>query len=170
MLAFAAPRSSKRGAMTFNGWPEEALDFYEGLEADNSKTYWLAHKEIYTECVLRPMTELLDELGPEHGEGKIFRPYRDLRFSKDKTPYKTAIGAVVGDGYIQLSARGLGVGSGMWHMEPDQLERYRRAVAADASGAELEDVVAGVRKHKINVHGHDLLKSAPRGYPADHPR
>ena len=125
--------------MTFQGWPEEALDFYDGLEADNSKTYWLAHKHVYETCVLQPMTELLDELGPDHGEGKIFRPYRDVRFSKDKSPYKTAIGAVIGDGYIQLSARGLGVGSGMWQMAPDQLERYRRAVAADHSGAELED-------------------------------
>ena len=156
--------------MTFQGWPEEALDFYDGLEADNTKTYWLAHKHIYETCVLQPMTELLEELGPQHGEGKIFRPYRDVRFSKDKSPYKTAIGAVVGDGYIQLSARGLGVGSGMWHMEADQLDRYRRAVSADAAGAELEDAIAGVRKGKIDVHGHDLLKSAPRGYAADHPR
>jgi uncharacterized protein (TIGR02453 family) len=156
--------------MTFNGWPEEALDFYEGLEADNSKTYWLAHKEIYTDCVLRPMTELLDELGPEHGEGKIFRPYRDLRFSKDKSPYKTAIGAVVGDGYIQLSARGLAVGSGMWEMRSDQLDRYRQAVAGHHTGAELERLITGIRQHSIDVDGHEKLKSAPRGYPAEHPR
>lgn len=156
--------------MTFAGWPEEALDFYDGLEADNSKTYWLAHKHIYDSCVLQPMTELLDELGPEHGEGKIFRPYRDVRFSKDKSPYKTAIGAVVGDGYIQLSANGLAVGSGMYHMSPDQLDRYRRAVTADHTGTDLEEVIDGVRRHKIDVHGHEMLKSAPRGYPADHPR
>src|SRR5215472_14241762 len=156
--------------MTFQGWPAEALDFYDGLEADNSKTYWLAHKQIYDDCVLGPMTELLEELGPEHGEWKIFRPYRDVRFSKDKSPYKTAIGAVIGDGYIQLSASGLAAGSGMYHMSPDQLDRYRRAVAGDHTGAELEDVIAGVRRHKIDVHGHEMLKSAPRGYPADHPR
>jgi uncharacterized protein (TIGR02453 family) len=156
--------------MTFTGWPEEALDFYDGLEADNSKTYWLAHKQIYDTCVLQPMTELLDELGPEHGEGKIFRPYRDVRFSKDKSPYKTAIGAVIGDGYVQLSASGLAAGSGMYQMSPDQLDRYRRAVAAGHAGADLEDVIAGIRRHKIDVHGHEMLKSAPRGYPADHPR
>jgi uncharacterized protein (TIGR02453 family) len=156
--------------MTFTGWPEEALDFYDGLEADNTKTYWLAHKHIYESCVLQPMTALLDELGPEHGEGKIFRPYRDVRFSKDKSPYKTAIGAVIGDAYIQLSAGGLAAGSGMYHMSPDQLDRYRRAVTADHSGADLADVIAGVRRHKIDVHGHEMLKSAPRGYPADHPR
>jgi uncharacterized protein (TIGR02453 family) len=156
--------------MTFKGWPEDALDFYEGLEADNSKTYWLAHKQIYEECVLRPMTELLAELGPEHGEGKIFRPYRDLRFSKNKSPYKTAIGATVGDGYIQLSAGGLAVGSGMWAMTTDQLDRYREAVAGGSAGSELERLIAGIRTEDIDVHGHEMLKSAPRGYPADHPR
>ncbi|HXW43194.1 MAG TPA: DUF2461 domain-containing protein [Streptosporangiaceae bacterium] len=156
--------------MSFQGWPEEALDFYDGLEADNSKTYWQAHKQVYETCVLAPMRELLEDLGPEHGEGKIFRPYRDVRFSKDKSPYKTTISAVIGDGYIQLSSRGLGVGSGMHEMAPDQLERYREAVAADDSGPALEKLVEGIRQQDIGVHGHEVLKSAPRGYPADHPR
>jgi uncharacterized protein (TIGR02453 family) len=156
--------------MTFKGWPEEALDFYEGLAADNSKTYWLAHKQVYETCVLEPMTALLDELAPEHGAGKIFRPYRDVRFSKDKSPYKTAIGAVIGPAYIQLSASGLAAGSGMYGMTADQLDRYRKAVAADHSGGALEGVIAAVRKHDIDVHGHEVLKSAPRGYPPDHPR
>ena len=156
--------------MSFTGWPEEALDFYDGLAADNSKTYWLAHKQTYDTCVLEPMTELLAELEAEHGEGKIFRPYRDVRFSKDKSPYKTPMGAVIGDGYIQLSAQGLAAGSGMYHMATDQLDRYRKAVVDDRVGAELEDVIAGIREQKIDVHGHEMLKSAPRGYPADHPR
>jgi uncharacterized protein (TIGR02453 family) len=156
--------------MSFHGWPEDALDFYEGLEADNSKAYWAANKATYEASVLGPMNELIDELGPEFGEGKIFRPYRDVRFSKDKSPYKTVIGAVVGDGYIQLSANGLAVGNGMYSMAPDQLERYRQAVAADETGAELEAVISAVEQHKIAVHGHEVLKTAPRGYPADHPR
>jgi uncharacterized protein (TIGR02453 family) len=156
--------------MSFQGWPEEALDFYEGLEADNSKTYWTAHKAIYEEKVRGPMVELLDELGPEFGESKIFRPYRDVRFSKDKSPYKTNIAAVIGDGYIQLSASGLAAGSGMYQMAPDQLDRYRLAVASDATGEELEQVLAGMEVREIAVTGHDMLKKAPRGYPADHPR
>lgn len=156
--------------MAFSGWPEEALEFYEGLAADNSRTYWLAHKQIYDSCVLAPMAELLAELEPEHGESRIFRPYRDVRFSKDKSPYKTAIGAHVGDGYLQLSASGLAAGSGMYGMMPDQLERYRKAVAADATGGELEHVIASLRASDIEVHGRDVLKTAPRGYPADHPR
>jgi uncharacterized protein (TIGR02453 family) len=156
--------------MSFNGWPAEALDFYEGLEADNSKAYWTAHKAIYDEKVLGPMSELLEELAPEFGGPRIFRPYRDVRFSKDKSPYKTGISAVIGDGYVQLSARGLAAGSGMYMMAPDQLDRYRRAVADDETGTELERVIAGTERHGIAVSGHDVLKTAPRGYPADHPR
>jgi len=156
--------------MGFDGWPEEALDFYDGLESDNSRTYWLAHKDIYETCVLQPMTELLAELEPEHGETKVYRPYRDLRFSKDKTPYKTAIGAHVGDGYVQLSAAGLAAGRGMYGMAPDQLQRYRAAVADDLGGPALEAIVRRLRKADIELHGRDQLKTAPRGYPADHPR
>ena len=79
--------------MTFSGWPEEAVDFYDGLEEDNSRTYWLDHKPIYDQAVKAPMEALLAELADEFGEGKIFRPYKDVRFSKDKTPYKDHQGA-----------------------------------------------------------------------------
>src|ERR1051325_11884594 len=89
----AAVKGSTRNLqhMAFRGWPAEALEFYEGLEADNSKTYWTAHKTVYDEKVHAPMLALLAELEPEFGAGKIFRPYRDVRFSADKSPYKTAI-------------------------------------------------------------------------------
>jgi uncharacterized protein (TIGR02453 family) len=156
--------------MAFSGWPEEALDFYDGLAADNTKTYWTAHKPVYQEQVLGPMTELVEELAAEFGDTKIFRPYRDVRFSKDKTPYKTHIGAMVGSGYVQLSAYGLAAGDGLYVMAPDQLDRYRQAVASDRAGAELEQVIATIEKAGIGVSGRDTLKSAPRGYPADHPR
>jgi uncharacterized protein (TIGR02453 family) len=157
--------------MAFSGWPEEALDFYDGLIADNSKPYWTGHKAIYDQKILGPMTELTEELAAEFGEPKIFRPYRDVRFSADKTPYKTHIGATVGhSGYIQLSAEGLGAGAGMWEMNPEQLARYREAVADDGSGTDLEQVIAVIEKSDITVHGHGALKSAPRGYPVDHPR
>ena len=157
--------------MTFNGWPAEALEFYEGLAADNTKSYWTAHKASYDRDVQAPMAALLAELEPEFGEGKIFRPYRDVRFSADKSPYKTAIGATLASGgYIQLSATGLAAGSGMHQMAPDQLERYRRAVADDLTGEELRKVIAGIKQHDIVVSGHESLKTAPRGYPKDHPR
>jgi uncharacterized protein (TIGR02453 family) len=156
--------------MTFRGWPVEALEFFEGLEADNSKTYWQRNKDVYDSMVRAPMEKLLEELAPEFGEGRIFRPYRDVRFSPDKSPYKTNIAAVIGDGYIQLTADGLGAGSGMWEMAPDQLERYRVAVSEDRSGGKLVDLVAKASAAGVEVTGHEVLKTAPRGYPKDHPR
>jgi uncharacterized protein (TIGR02453 family) len=157
--------------MSFTGWPEEALEFYDGLAADNSKTYWAGHKAVYTDKVLHPMTELAEELAAEFGEPKLFRPYRDIRFSRDKSPYKTHIGVVLGGtGYVQLSASGLAAGAGIWQLSPDQLARYREAVDSDLLGAELERIVTQTERDGVTMHGHGVLKSAPRGYPADHPR
>lgn len=157
-------------AMAFRGWPAEALEFFEGLEADNSKTYWQRNRDVYDRLVRAPMEELLEELAPEFGEGRIFRPYRDIRFSSDKSPYKTNIAAMVGDGYVQLGADGLGAGSGMWEMAPDQLERFRAAVSEDRSGRKLVDLVAKAGASGVEVTGHGVLKTAPKGYPKDHPR
>jgi uncharacterized protein (TIGR02453 family) len=157
--------------MAFTGWPNEAIDFFDGLEEDNSKAYWLAHKATYEESVKRPMEELLAELADEFGQSKIFRPYRDVRFSADKSPYKTAIAATLGEaGYVHLSASGLGVGSGMYHMASDQLDRFRKAVDDDKAGLELNRLVSTVRKTKMDVAAHDSLKTAPKGYAKDHPR
>jgi uncharacterized protein (TIGR02453 family) len=156
--------------MAFRGWPVEALEFFEGLEADNSRSYWQANKGLYEGSVRAPMEALLEELAPEWGEGWIFRPYRDLRFSRDRSPYKTHIGAMVGDGYVQLSADGLAAGRGIYEMAPDQLERFRRAVGAERTGAELVGLVADARGAGLGVTARETLKTAPGGYPKDHPR
>ena len=148
--------------MAFTGWPTAALEFYEGLEADNSKAYWTSHKAVYQEQVLRPMEELLEDLVPEFGPSKIFRPYRDIRFSNDKTPYKTHIGATVGGtGYVQFSADGLSAGTGMWHLEPDELVKYRAAVAGP-DGAELAAIVVGLERAGVEIHGHGAQVVAAR--------
>jgi uncharacterized protein (TIGR02453 family) len=159
------------GGMTFQGWPAEALEFYDGLEADNSKPYWTAHKAVYEASVLAPMQDLLAELRDEFGEGHIFRPYRDVRFSTDKSPYKTAIGATLArGGYVQLSSGGLAAGCGYHGMAPDQIERYRRAVADEVNGERLPGIIADIEKQDVGIGGGDRLKSVPRGYPKDHPR
>ena len=157
--------------MAFRGWPVESIEFYEGLIDDNSKAYWQANKQIYDRDVAGPMNELLEELADEFGEGKIFRPYRDVRFSKDKSPYKTMMGAALtGRGYVQFSVDGLGVGSGYYSMEPPQLERFRKAIVNETTGPELDRIVEAVSDAGANISAHDLLKTAPRGYPKDHPR
>jgi len=157
--------------MRFTGWPVEAVEFYQGLEADNSKTYWTAHKAIYDECVYAPMAVLVAELAEEFGAAHIFRPYRDVRFSKDKAPYKLAIYATLElGGYVGFRATGLTAGRGYHRMESDQLARYREAVADEASGSELVTIVERLRRGQLSVAGSESLKSAPKGYPKDHPR
>jgi len=157
--------------VAFRGFSDEALEFFEGLEADNSKAYWTEHKAVYEEQVRGPMEELLAELERKYGEGKIFRPYRDVRFSADKSPYKTNIAATLGSGgYVSLSADGLGAGYGMYWMANDQLERFRAAVDDDKTGREIERIVATAEKAGIEVIAHDTLKTAPKGYPKEHPR
>ncbi|GAA3287372.1 MULTISPECIES: DUF2461 domain-containing protein [Dactylosporangium] len=157
--------------MTFRGWPSEALEFYDGLEADNSKTYWTAHKAIYDDQVRAPMTQLLAELEPEFGPAKIFRPHRDVRFSADKSPYKTHCAASFErGGYIQLSASGLAAGAGAYMMDAPRLARFRTAVAADASGTALAAIVADLEARGWSVTSHEQLKTIPRGFDKDHPR
>ncbi|SDT48691.1 DUF2461 domain-containing protein [Actinoplanes derwentensis] len=157
--------------MTFRGWPSEALEFYEGLAADNSKTYWTERQAFYEEQVREPGRELLAELEPEFGPGKIFRPHRDVRFSRDKSPYKTHLGIWMAAGfYVQLSGDGLAAGCGMYRMAPDQLDRYRRTLTDPRLGPSLPELLADLEKAGLEIHGHDSLKTAPRGFPKDHPR
>ena len=157
--------------MAFRGWPVEAVEFFEGLEADNSRSYWRANKDLYESAVKGPMEELLAELAPEFGEPRLFRPYRDVRFSRDKSPYKTNIAAVLGGfGYVELSSTGLAAGGGAVHLAPDQLDRYRRAVDDEGTGTALQEIVASIETRGHQCGPHDALKTAPRGYPRDHPR
>jgi uncharacterized protein (TIGR02453 family) len=156
--------------MTFRGWPDEAIEFYEGLTADNTRAYWQDHKPVYEQCVKAPMEALLAELTDEFGAGRLFRPHRDTRFSKDKSPYKLTCAAHLSAGYISFSADGLFVGSGLYNPEPEMLARYRAAVADDVSGGRLERLVTSLRADGYDVVAHDMLKTAPKGYPKDHPR
>ncbi|NRQ33297.1 DUF2461 domain-containing protein [Nonomuraea sp. NN258] len=160
--------------MGFTGFPDEAFVFYEGLEADNSKTYFTRHKHLYEEAVRAPMLALTDELAGEFGPAQLFRPYRDVRFSKDKSPYKTHQGAfadvqpAIGC-YVEVSASGLFVAGGFYSQASDQLARYREAVDEDLTGKPLAAVVAGLEAAGYTIGG-ERLKTRPRGFDADHPR
>lgn len=161
--------------MTFKGFPKDALAFYEGLEADNSKVFWQANKSEYESSVKGPMLALAAAVEAEFGPLSIFRPNRDIRFSKDKSPYKTAIGASTeGEGgelyYVQFSTAGLMAASGYYMMATDQLERFRAALLDDEHGPEIAVIAASVENDGYSLGAHDELKTAPRGIPKDHPR
>lgn len=157
--------------MGFSGWSPEAVEFFEGLAADNTKAYWSAHKARYEQSVREPMAELLDELSGEFGPGRIARPYRDIRFRADKSPYKTEIYATLDrGGYVRFGADGLTAALGYYLMTAAQLERYRRAVDDETAGARLFGLVKRLRGEGLQVGGGQTLKTAPRGYPGDHPR
>jgi len=159
---------------TFTGFPEAALDFYDDLEMDNTRSFWEAHKAVWTEQVKAPMTALTDALAPEFGTPKVFRPYRDVRFAKDKTPYKTHQGAFVAAGpacgwYVEISARGVRTGGGFYDASGPDLARVRESIDHEATGKQLERILAKLQKAGFEVGG-DKLKTSPRGYDADHPR
>ncbi|GLY42408.1 TIGR02453 family protein [Amycolatopsis sp. NBRC 101858] len=163
----------------FSGFGEYAVDFYDGLVEDNSKPYWDDHVETYKTDVRAPMEALLAELAPEFsdgfGEPKVFRPYRDVRFAKDKTPYKTHCGAVVEQGrgggayYVEVGPEGLRAGGGCFHLAADQIARFRKAVDTELHGEALEKILKKLEKAGWEIRG-DRLKSKPRGFDADHPR
>jgi uncharacterized protein (TIGR02453 family) len=158
----------------FTGFGEGVVEFYDGLVADNSKAYWTDHREVYERDVRGPMQALVAALEADFGPGKIFRPYRDVRFSHDKTPYKTACGATVGPYYVQVSAEGLMAAGGGYRWEPDQIARFRAAVDDERRGADLEARLAALQGVTIAgaplaVDG-DRLATRPRGVAPDHPR
>ncbi|MHC6592277.1 DUF2461 domain-containing protein [Arthrobacter sp. C152] len=159
---------------TFAGIPPEAFRFYAELEENNNRDWWLGHRDTYDAAVKQPLTELLEGLEPEFGPAKLFRPYRDVRFSPDKSPYKTAQGAFAarqeGVGfYLQINADGLLIGGGYHSHTPAQLARFRAAADASASGAALQEIVDAVAGAGFTIEG-ERLKTVPRGFAADHPR
>ena len=165
------------GGMTtrFAGFGDEAFDFYLGLTADNSKDYWTEHKQVYDSAVREPMQLLMDQLAADFGgTPSLFRPYRDIRFSKDKSPYKTHQGALLniapGVGYyLSLDADGVRVGGGFHAQHREQTARFRAAIDRDVTGSELEAIVAKLEKRGFEIGGAQV-RTRPRGVPADHPR
>lgn len=157
----------------FTGFPVWGPQFYAELEHHNTRDFWAANKQRWERDVQGPVRALVTALEPEFGPAVVFRPYRDLRFSRDRSPYKTHQGATAGPApglgyYVALDADGLTVGGGFRTRSPAQTDRFRRAVDSDA-GAVLTDVVATLVDQGYVVEG-AALKTRPRGYPPDHPR
>lgn len=164
----------------FTGFGEGALEFYEGLAADNSKTYWQDHKPTYEGAVAGPLAALAAALEPEFGAAKIFRPYRDLRFSADKRPYQEHASMAAGYSddqpggggyYLSLTREGLVLAGGYHQPAKDQLERFRRLQDETRATENLDDTLAALAGKGFHLaHDSGAVKTAPRGYTKDHPR
>ena len=157
-------------AEQFSGFPPEAIAFFNDLERHNNREWFLAHKDVYERACRQPMQQLVAALEPRFGKSKISRINRDIRFSSDRSPYKTHISAGVGRHYISLSTAGLYIGAGMYKPDSAGLERFRGAIAADGSGQQLARIVSTLRRKGYDVDTHETLKSAPKGYSTAHPR
>ena len=160
--------------MVFDGFSRKAFTFYRDLEASNTKEFWHANKSTWEEFVQRPMEGLATELESEFGEAKLWRPQRDVRFSRDKSPYKTRQGLTFGDNssvgyYLQLGAQGVHLGGGFHGLSREQISRYRDGVDDGRSGEALRRCVDELARSGWDIVG-DRLKSRPRGVSADHPR
>ncbi len=159
--------------MGFDGLDPDAPRFFAELAIDNTREWWAANKARYDTAVRGPFEQLAAELEPEFGDLKVFRPYRDVRFSADKTPYKLHIGMVSQAPiahYVQLSETGLLVGGGVYDVPAPALARFRELVDDDRRGPEVEGVLTALAGDDLTLMTDGALRTAPRGYPIDHPR
>jgi uncharacterized protein (TIGR02453 family) len=163
--------------LSFEGFPRETFSWFAGIEADNSKAWFAAHRDTYDEAVRGALEAMLEELADDAGgHVKMFRQHRDVRFSADKSPYKTTTYGLIHQRpdspaplYAQLSANGLFAGTGYHMLDSAQLARFRDAIVHDATGPELERALATAEGAGVEAFG-EALKTAPRGYPRDHER
>lgn len=169
------PRSpAEPRPVAFAGFTQDAFDFYEDLQGDNSKGFWDAHKDRYLTSVRRPVEALAAALEPEFGAAKVYRPHRDVRFAADKSPYKTHQGAHVATGpacgwYTEVGAPGMRVGGGFYRASPANLARVRARIDDEHHGPRLARILTDLTSAGWTVHG-EAVRTAPRGYPRDHPR
>jgi uncharacterized protein (TIGR02453 family) len=167
--------SGSAPAASFGGWSQDAVAFFAELERNNNKEWWTANKDRYETLVLDPMRALATELEPTFGPMSIKRPHRDVRFSTDKSPYKTTIaGGIDGPGGmlygVQFSASELSVVAGHFEFAPDQLARFRAALDDSTIGSEFDSVVALLTEASYRIESFSALKSVPRGFSKDHQR
>ena len=161
----------------FDGFPPATFRWFDGLAADNSRSYFSAHRETYDRWVRGALEEMLEGFADEFGgRVRMFRQNRDIRFSADRSPYKTTTYGLITERadslaplYAQLSSAGLFAGSGYHVLAADQLARFRAAVDSEAPGSALEHAVTTAEAAGVTVFG-TALTGAPRGYSREHPR
>jgi len=171
----------------------ETFRFLAELEHNNEKTWWDANKGRYIEVIREPALEFINDFEPHLARisshftadsrtvgGSLMRPYRDVRFSSDKTPYKTNVGIqfrheagkdVHAPGfYLHIEPGSCFAGAGMWHPEPSVAKEIRQAIHDDPAGwKKATRVKAFTDTWSITQDEDEYLKRLPKGFDADHP-
>jgi uncharacterized protein (TIGR02453 family) len=175
----------------FTGFADRAARFFAKLAANQSRDWFAANRDEYEEGWLAPMKALLaaarEKLAPRYAHEeiaapKVFRIHRDVRFSKDKSPYKTHVGGylgIAGSGagpsgaaalYFHVGAGELFACAGQYMMDGEQLKRFRAAVGGEERGAELAKIVGALGRAGFTIDSYEQVQRVPRGFDAEHPR
>jgi uncharacterized protein (TIGR02453 family) len=179
---------------SFTGFPNEGLQFLADLGEHNDRDWFNARKQTYTDNIVIPAVAFAGSLGERlqyisphiqydtrtNGQGSLMRIYRDVRFSEDKSPYKTWVGIRFWEGgpkaggnpgfFFGFDATGGGLHVGMHGFDKSLLASYRAAVDNEELGGELEEAVASVRAAGLYEIKGQHYKKVPRGYDPGHPR
>jgi uncharacterized protein (TIGR02453 family) len=179
------------GDERFEGFADRDVRFFRALAKNQRRDWFEAHRREYEDGWQAPMKALLaevrariDRFFPRHplAEPKVFRIHRDVRFSRDKSPYKTHIGgyvALAGGGhgpsaiaplYLHLGVTERFVAAGHYMMDAEELARFRVAVIDDREGGALATILAALGQAGFAVGSHETLKKVPRGLDPSHPR
>ncbi len=184
-------KSAGAAPTRFDGFADTDGRFFRALARNQRREWFAAHREEYDGGWQRPMHALLTEtrarLEPlfRHeplAVPKVFRIHRDVRFSKDKSPYKTHIGGYVaidstGQGpsaaaalYFHVGAEEVFVAAGQYMMDGAQLARFRQALVDERQGGALQQLLRKLTRAGFAVGSHDVLQRVPRGFDPEHPR
>lgn len=175
------------------GFQEQTFQFLKKLSENNNKEWFKENKPEFEKQVMQPALKFVEEFGEllsqyypdirydtsRNGSGSMFRIYRDVRFSKDKSPYKTNLGFVfwIGEGgkklnpaiYVHVGVIGITIYGGQYWMNKEQLNHFRGAIIRSSSGEQFEKLIVPLAK-KVDMIGGLHYKRVPRGYDAEHPR
>jgi uncharacterized protein (TIGR02453 family) len=181
---------ARKTSVAFRGFDRDAMQFWHELASEMSKEWFVANKQRYQSVWVEPMLALLREVArglvPAYkpvtlAEPGVLRIYRDLRFSRDRAPYKTHIAGLIrlGDAalaeagntalYLQLGLDGEYAGVGCYRFDETRTVRWRRAVVGRA-GQALLGILAGLRRKGYRAGGYETYARVPKGFAQDHPR
>ncbi len=183
-------RAHRRIAMPFNGFDPSLLGFLDELKHNNERDWFAQNKDRYESLVREPALDFIVAMAPHFDRfapqfeavakkmgGSLMRVFRDTRFGRDKTPYKTNVGIqfrhtqgkdVHAPGYyMHIEPGGHFIGAGLWHPEPDALAGIRNAIVERATAWKNARDAAAFRR--IYTLDGGALKRPPRGFPSDHP-